>query len=285
MSATGKLSREVERQGAAWSERASSWADLEARQAPVYDEALRRLGAQRGTTVLDVGCGAGTFLRAAADRGARVAGVDAAPGLLDIARTLVPDADLRLGELLALPHPDDTFDVVTGFNAFQFVDDMRAAVREAGRVARPGGLVLIQVWGPPERCDLTVMKDVLRTLRGRRPDGPAPAPAPAPAPPPRSVRAPMWQRGVLEAMAESAGLVPRSSFAAVWTIEYTDEATMVEQMLSSGPVAEAARGPGERVARRAILDALEPFRDAAGVYHLTNEWRFVVAEAQAANAL
>jgi len=46
-----------------------------------------------------------------------------------------------------LPWEDDTFDLVTGFNSFFFATDMIAALREAGRVARPGAPVVIQVWG------------------------------------------------------------------------------------------------------------------------------------------
>ena len=63
----------------------------------------------------------------------------------------MPDADLRVGDMEALPYDDDTFDLVTGFNSFFFANDIVAAVREAGRVAKPGAPVVIQVWGAHER--------------------------------------------------------------------------------------------------------------------------------------
>jgi ubiquinone/menaquinone biosynthesis C-methylase UbiE len=99
--------------------------------------------------VLDAGCGSGAFLRAAADHGAVVSGIDASEALLAIARERVPDADLSLGDLQRLPYADDTFDAVTGFCSFFFADDMVEALREAGRVAKPGAPVVIQVWGSP----------------------------------------------------------------------------------------------------------------------------------------
>jgi len=44
-----------------------------------------------------------------------------------------------------LLYEDDTYDLVTGFNSFFFANDMVAALREAGRVAKPGAPVVIQV--------------------------------------------------------------------------------------------------------------------------------------------
>ena len=62
----------------------------------------------------------------------------------------MPDADLAQGDLQHLPYVDDSFDVVCGFNAFFYADDMVAALREANRVAKPGAPVVIQVFGRPE---------------------------------------------------------------------------------------------------------------------------------------
>jgi len=123
-------------QGRLWSARAADWAAQEEmepeRFAPVADLV------RAGDAVLEVGCGSGVFLGLAAAGGARVAGVDAAPALVAIARERVPEADVRLGDAEALPFPDDTFDLVAGLNVFFFASDMVAALREAGRVARPG---------------------------------------------------------------------------------------------------------------------------------------------------
>ena len=119
-----------------------------------YEEALARAPGRPGDHVLDVGCGTGVFLRMCADRGATATGIDAAENLLEIARGRVPEADVRLGDLQTLPYADNSFDLVTGFTSFFFAEDIVAALQEAGRVARPGAPVVIQVVGRPEHCGL-----------------------------------------------------------------------------------------------------------------------------------
>ena len=146
----------AERWGALWGARADDWAPTEEQQIPGYEEAIMRVGLDAGQRVLDIGCGTGVFLRLATERGALPFGIDASEALLELARNRVPDAELRLGDMQFLPYGDDSFDLVTGFTSFFFAADLVAALREAGRVAKPGAPVVIQVWGPPERCDLGV---------------------------------------------------------------------------------------------------------------------------------
>ena len=125
--------------------------------------------------------------------------LDASPALIDIARRRTPDADLRVGDLQFLPFEDDDFDLVCGFNAFFFAADMTAALREAGRVAKPGAPVVIQVWGHPDRCDLTAMRKALAPFY--------------PSPPPGAATPPVLSEpGVLEAIAREAGLTPAETF-------------------------------------------------------------------------
>src|SRR5690349_12719802 len=101
-----------------WGTHAAGWAEHEHQYRPVYEKVLNLLG--EVGSVLDVGCGAGTFLRAAADRGARVGGLDGSPALLELAREQVPEADLRHGDLQALPWEDAAFDAVTSFTSYWF---------------------------------------------------------------------------------------------------------------------------------------------------------------------
>jgi SAM-dependent methyltransferase len=265
MTATTPARGSAERHGQLWGVRGADWAANEDQQAPTYEEGIRRLGIGPGRLVLDVGCGSGAFLRAAADRGARVYGLDASESLLEIARRRVPDADLRVGDMQFLPYEDDLFDAVTGFNSFFFAADMTAAVREARRVAKPGAPVLIQVWGHPERCDLTAMKPALAALRPAAEAGP---------PPP-----PLWEPGVLEGIATAAGLAPEDAFDVSWAFEYADEEALARAMLSPGLVVEAIRDFGEETVRDAIVTSLEPYRTEEGGYRLRNEWHYLVARA------
>ena len=91
--------------------------------------------------------------------------------MIALARAAVPGADLRVGTLERLPWSDAAFDVVTGFNAFQFAPDMVAALAEAARVTRPGGRVAVCNWGGAGPQDLVAVTHDLQALgpgRGAR---------------------------------------------------------------------------------------------------------------------
>jgi SAM-dependent methyltransferase len=252
-------------QGDLWGARAGDWAEHEIQYAPVYEDAIRRLGIGPGTSVLDLGCGAGVFLRAAADAGAEVAGVDASAPLVAIAGDRVPEADVRLGDMERLPYDEDAFDVVTSFNSFWYAAGPIAALREAGRVARPGALVLALVFGRPERCDVGAMLHVVAAL------------APA-AHGPRS-KFSLHRPGVLERMAREAGLISKATGDLHSTLEFAGEDALVRQLLSPGPVVHATRAVGEPAVRRAILESVAPFRRPDGRYTLENEWHYLIAVA------
>jgi len=262
MTAKSSAAGSAERWGPLWGARPKDWAEIETQQRPTYDEAIRRAGIGAGQRVLDIGCGSGAFLRVAADRRARVSGLDASEALLGLARARVPEADLHAGDMQALPFGDDVFDLVTGFNSFFFAADMTAALREAGRVARPGAPVVIQVWGRPEACSLTALKHVL-------------APYLPPPPPARA----LWEPGVLEEFARDAGLVPREAFDLAWAYEFPDEQALGSAMLSPGNVTVALQSADEAELGDAIIEALAPYRTSSGGYSLVNEWHFVIASA------
>jgi SAM-dependent methyltransferase len=265
MTSTREARGSAERWGPPWGRRARDWAATEEQQLPTYEEAIRRVGIGTGTRVLEVGCGSGVFLRAAADRGAQVSGLDASRALLRLARVRVPQADLRVGDLQFLPYEDDAFDVVAGFNAFFFAADMVAALREAGRVTRPGGRVVVQVWGRHERCSLDAIKSIARPLfPGADPH----------APPPPDLSEP----GLLEGIAIAAGLTPESAFGLSWPYVYDDDDELARSLLSAASIGDAA-GEREPDVRAALIDVLSPYRTEDGGYRLENEWHYLIATA------
>ena len=256
----------AERWGLLWGARPADWALSEDLQRPTYEAALEHVGLQRDQRVLDIGCGAGAFLRMVAERGAEAYGLDASAALIAFSRERLPGADLRVGEMEALPWEDDTFDLVTGFNSFFFANDMVAALREAGRVAKAGAPVVIQVWGAHENCDLEAMKLIVR---------PYLPPRPPDAPPDPDLSRP----GVLEALAVEAGLSPKSEFDAVWTSEYQDSDTLGRAMIAVAGLAVLAGPEREKDLEAAIVDGLAPYRTPDGRYRLSNEYHFLITAA------
>ena len=81
-------------QGDLWGERARDWAEVlegwNGWGVPLYRHILERVTVQRGTRLLDMGCGAGRFCRIAADRGAHISGLDATGTFVQIARKRIP---------------------------------------------------------------------------------------------------------------------------------------------------------------------------------------------------
>ena len=139
--------------GQAWGARAADWAYLVEPYARGANDALfDQAQVGEGTRLLDIACGSGYAASVAAGRGAEVSGLDASEALIAIARARTPAGDFRVGDMFALPFEDDRFDVATSFNGIW--KGCEAALMEARRVVRPGGLVGFTFWGSPKRLGL-----------------------------------------------------------------------------------------------------------------------------------
>ena len=71
--------------------------------------------------------------------GAKIYGIDAAPGLLKLTKERVPEATLMLEDLEEIPFSENSFDLVTGFNSFQYAGDKLSALYQARMVVKTGG--------------------------------------------------------------------------------------------------------------------------------------------------
>jgi SAM-dependent methyltransferase len=215
--------------------------------------------------VLDIGCGSGLALSMARARGAIVSGLDAAPELVEIARTRSPGSDIRVGDLEELPFGDSTFDLVTGFNSFQYAADRVHALDEARRVMRPDGRLVALVWGEPDKCQMAAYLAALGALVPPPPSG---APGPWALSP----------EGALEDLAAQAGLRTTAAGSVMTTMHFDDEDSAVRGLLAAGPAVRAIENSGEEAVASAVSQAIGPFRNADASYDLENEFRFIVTE-------
>ena len=95
--------------------------------------------------LLDIGCGRGRLSRALVRRGARVSGIDPQDAMVAMAREAAPEGDFRVAGAEALPFEDATFDGAVILNSLHHVPGavIAAALSEAMRVVRPGGVFLV----------------------------------------------------------------------------------------------------------------------------------------------
>lgn len=110
--------------------------------------ALDGAGLRREDRLLDVGCGTGGAVLAAARRPVeRACGIDVSPGMIERARANAGDltnVDFRGADAEAIPYPDGAFTVVVCTNSFHHYSDPARALGEIRRVLRPSGrLVLV----------------------------------------------------------------------------------------------------------------------------------------------
>jgi SAM-dependent methyltransferase len=253
-----------------WGERARDWADVmegwNGWGVPVYRHILERITVGADTRVLDVGCGAGRFCRIAADRGARVSGLDATPALVEIARERISDGDFKVGDMEELPWADDSFEVVTGFNSFFIAADMVNALAEARRVVRPGAPVAMTVFGRPEHCQSTAMFEAIGRLVTAKPGAGGTKAGQA-----------LHEEGALEALATEAGLNPEEAGYIELVEHYPNLETLLRGVMAAPPMVRAGRTVGDNAVRDALTEVFHSFETPTGSYALEEEVRYLIA--------
>jgi hypothetical protein len=201
----------------------------------------------------------------AADRGASVAGIDAAEGLIEIATERTPEGDFRVGDLEALPWREDCFDVVTGFSAFQFADDKVRALTEAERVSRGPVAVVI-----PSRVSESGITAVFKPL--------------FPLFPPEALDSmkhsgmfALSEPGKLEQVLAATGLRVDEDEEIESLIVFDDPAGAVRAFVGAGPTALAIGHSGELAVTQAVREELGPFTGTDGRVTLPTWYRVVIA--------
>lgn len=131
---------------------AGDYPDIAQRIAEVADVVVDEVGVEAGEEMLDVATGTGNVAIPAAERGAKVTGLDLTAKLLEVARRRASDSgvDVRFieGDAEELPFPDRSFDRVTSCFGVIFAPRHQQAASELTRVARPGATIAFSAWTP-----------------------------------------------------------------------------------------------------------------------------------------
>jgi SAM-dependent methyltransferase len=229
-------------------------AELEPVARAVVDAAQPRPGER----VLDLACGTGNAALLAAQRGAGVIGVDAAPRLLEVARerarSLDVAAEFREGDLGMLPVPDGAADVVLSVFGLIFAAERVRAMEEVARTSAPGARVFITAWIPegPIQDMVAAMRRVVARVT-EAPPAPRFAWSDAPA---------------VEALAREAGLMLQSTTEAELAIRaaspeaYADAGREHPMWRAAAPVLEQAGADAE--ASGAMLAVLREANEDPG---------------------
>ncbi|MFF4084249.1 class I SAM-dependent methyltransferase [Streptomyces sp. NPDC001777] len=257
--------------------RARDWAEIQERMlAPLYEAVYERLEVGPGTRLLSLGCGSGLAPLMAADRGARVTGVDTDSERLALARTRLPRGPgspaggprfLEGGPSVAPPPDGMPYNLLTAFTpigcSFDDGEGLVAALRSAVPLASRGGVVVLTGWGPPERCAAAPVLGV----------------AARPAAGGRAPRAGDWRtagRDDLEDVAFRAGLHPDGSGRVACPFRYADLDSAVRGLLSTRLFDAAARVTDRSRVEREVAKALRPHRRRDGSVWLPNVFRYLV---------
>jgi SAM-dependent methyltransferase len=256
-------------QGQLWGRRAQDFATyLEQTGLPLQAAALDAARVIPGTRLLDAGCGAGLLALLANLRGAQVTALDASAGLVAVARERLPAADVREGDLEALPFADASFDAVTAVNSVFYAANMAAAMRELVRVVRPGGRVVVTAWGPPERSEfLTAVMPAL---------GPLMPPPPPGAPPPHPGA--LSEPGALAAVLTQAGLRVVDEGEVSCPFVFPSAEASWRANASAGVNQAAIAHSGERAVRAVYADADRAHTRSDGSIRYENVFLWVAGE-------
>lgn len=124
-----------------------------AKEAEVVLGVLDRFGIPRRSRVLDAACGTGAHLVHLAEH-YRVLGFDQAAPMIEEARAKLPDAELWTADLVDFTVDEPVDAAVCLFSAIGYLLDepsLRASAAAFAAAVRPGGVLLVEPWLPPEQ--------------------------------------------------------------------------------------------------------------------------------------
>lgn len=267
-----RLQRRVQRYG--WDLAAADYEPLwQAQLAGAQQALLAGAALVPGERVLDVACGTGLVSFAAAravGADGRVVGVDLSGSMVDAANRRaverqVSNASFARMDAELLDLPDAAFDVVLCALGLMYLPEPERALREMRRVLRPGGRLVVAVWGERARCGWAALFGIVDAEVA-------------------SDVCPLFFRlGQGDAMARAcaeAGFVAVHQRRINAPLAWADADTACEAAFAGGPVALAWSrfdGVARARVRARYLDAIAPWRQGGG-YRVPGEFVVVGAE-------
>ena len=227
-----------------WGRKAVDFATLtEPNHVREYVTVQHRLGVDQGDRLVDIACGSGLAVELARLRGGplrghrRLAAADrGGPGRRN------PDADLRVGDMHALPWPDASFDVATSFRGIWRTTP--EALAEIHRVLVPGGRVGITAWG-----HLKVSPGVWAFAPFRL--------AAQPQVDNQAAMVALGRPGAGEELLGRHGFTDIERIDVPSVLEFADPVTYARAMAATGPAYEAIQNVGEQQFLDAAVGAAE----------------------------
>jgi len=126
---------------------------------------------KKGQKVLDLGCGTGVLTLKAAQKGAKVKGIDINPQMLEIAKkraikkNLIQNIELcEMGVAELGSEESKSYDVVTSGLCFSELseDELIYTLKEVKRILKPGGLLLIADEVKPKNISNKILNEIIR---------------------------------------------------------------------------------------------------------------------------
>jgi ubiquinone/menaquinone biosynthesis C-methylase UbiE len=151
--------QELEQTRAAWDDIAAGYDEF---VTPTHmwlgNEALRRAGLRPGMRLLDVAAGSGALSIPAARLGAQVLATDISPIMVKridarVRKEGLVNVEAHVMDGHALELEDDTFDISGSQYGIMLFPDLPRALSELARVTKPGGCVLMVVYGAPTKVE------------------------------------------------------------------------------------------------------------------------------------
>ncbi len=258
--------KDWEEAGRGWGARALEWAYLfEPYARPANELLLDRLGIEEGDRLLDIACGSGFAAHLAAERQAKISGLDAAEALVTIARTRTPSGDFRVGDMFELPYADGSFDVATSFNGIW--KGCEGALREARRVLVPDGRLGLTFWGRYERLGL--MPYFLKVLELSPPEHGAA----------NMEHGDTGRQGVVEGMLAATGFALAERGTVDVVNEWPDSDTAVRALAAAGPSVPAIEAVGYEAFCDGLHEVISPLSDRDVGIRIVSEFGWIVANA------